>query len=220
MRRTILSAFVVLLTAMAGPAAAAELPGSFTLRKYAGAGPATSRTAKPRVFPARSRLRAVRDYLRGRAGIESWALIDSRGREHGWAPHRTYVSASLVKAMLLVARLRAIAPARPSAADRALLGPMITESDNDRADAVYALVGDAALFDLARRAHMRDFSVAGYWSERALQRARPGPLLPPHRPDGAAALTRVRARAAVLDRPMAALGLLALCARRTASRRS
>ncbi|HZN88182.1 MAG TPA: M15 family metallopeptidase [Thermoleophilaceae bacterium] len=164
MRRTILSAFVVLLTAMAGPAAAAELPGSFTLREYAGAGPATSRTAGPRVFPARSRLRAVRDYLRGRAGIESWALIDSRGREHGWAPHRTYVSASLVKAMLLVARLRAIAPARPSAADRALLGPMITESDNDRADAVYALVGDAALYDLGRRAHMRDFSVAGYWS--------------------------------------------------------
>ena len=164
MRRTILSAFVVLLAVMAAPAAASQLPGSFTLREYAGPEAVKSRTAKPRAFPARARLRAVRDYLRGRAGIESWALIDSRGREHGWAPHRTYVSASLVKAMLLVARLRAIAPARPSAADRALLGPMITESDNDRADSVYTQVGDPALYDLARRARMRDFSVAGYWS--------------------------------------------------------
>ena len=52
---------------------------------------------------------------------------------------------------------------------------MITASDNDRADAVYAQVGDAALYDLARRARMRDFSVAGYWANArfsALDQAR------------------------------------------------
>jgi len=174
MRGAILTAWVVLMAAAAGPAAAMEMPGSFELREVAGT-EATSSAAKPRAFPSRARRGAVRNYLRGRAGIESWALIDSRGREHGWAPHRTYVSASLVKAMLLVARLRAIGPRRPSAGDRALLGPMITASDNDRADAVYAQVGDAALYDLARRARMRDFSVAGYWANArfsALDQAR------------------------------------------------
>jgi hypothetical protein len=40
---------------------------------------------------------------------------------------------------------------------------MITRSDNDLADAVYARVGDERLLRLARRAGMRRFSVAGHW---------------------------------------------------------
>ncbi|HLM08764.1 MAG TPA: M15 family metallopeptidase [Thermoleophilaceae bacterium] len=135
-------------------------------------GPAT---AAPEVFPPRERVRAVRDYLRRRVGVESWALIDTRGRVRGWAPHRSYVSASVVKAMLLVAYLRVIGNRAPDAGERALLGPMITASDNDRADSVYYRVGDAALYRLARRARMRGFSVAGYWGNAhfsALDQAR------------------------------------------------
>jgi D-alanyl-D-alanine dipeptidase len=40
---------------------------------------------------------------------------------------------------------------------------MITMSDNDRANSIYARVGDAGLLDVARRARMRDLTVAGYW---------------------------------------------------------
>ena len=114
-------------------------------------------------FPARRRIRAVRRYLRHRGGINSWSLIDSWGRTHGFAPHRVYVSASLVKAMLLVAYLRGIGNRMPDASERASLGPMIDVSSNDAADIVYYRVGDAALYGVARLAHMRQFSVAGYW---------------------------------------------------------
>ena len=113
-------------------------------------------------FPARRRIRAARSYVRRRA-LSAFALIDTRGRLHGFAPHRRYISASVSKAMLLVAYLRQIAPRRPNAAERATLGPMITMSDNHRADAIYARVGDAGLLRVARRARMRDLTVAGYW---------------------------------------------------------
>lgn len=113
-------------------------------------------------FPPRRRIRAARSYVRRRA-LSSFALIDTRGRLHGFAPHRRYISASVSKAMLLVAYLRQIAPRRPNAAERATLGPMITMSDNHRADAVYARVGDGGLLRVARRARMSDLTVAGYW---------------------------------------------------------
>jgi D-alanyl-D-alanine dipeptidase len=119
--------------------------------------------AQPALFPPRRRLAAVRRYLASRAAINSWALIDSRGRLHGFAPGRRYHSASLVKAMLLVAYLRRVGNRMPTASERALLGPMITVSDNDRATAIYHRVGDAALLGLARRAKMRSFTVAYCW---------------------------------------------------------
>jgi len=87
---------------------------------------------------------------------------------HSFAPHRVYVSASLVKAMLLVAYLRGIGNRAPDAAERAALAPMITASSNDAADTVYHRVGDAALYRLARLAGMRSFSVAGYWANARL----------------------------------------------------
>jgi len=82
---------------------------------------------------------------------------------HTFAPHRVYVSASLVKAMLLVAYLRGIGDRAPDAGERASLGPMISSSSNDAADTVYYRVGDAALYRLAHLVGMRNFSVAGYW---------------------------------------------------------
>ena len=117
----------------------------------------------PAAFPPRARVRVARRFIARRAGIGSFALIDSAGRVYGYAPRRTYVSASVTKAMLLVAYLRSLGGRRPSAEERGLLGPMIRRSDNDRADAVYARVGDAGLLRVARRAQMRHFAVAGYW---------------------------------------------------------
>ena len=113
-------------------------------------------------FPSRARIRAARRYVRGRA-LSSFAVIDSHGRLHGFAPRRRYISASVVKAMLLVAYLRQIGNRLPDAGERATLGPMITLSDNGRASAIHARVGDAGLLALARRAGMRDLTVAGHW---------------------------------------------------------
>jgi zinc D-Ala-D-Ala dipeptidase len=123
-----------------------------------------SRHALPARYPPVGRLRAVQRWLRSRVGTNSWALVDSWGRMHRFAPGRTYVSASLVKAMLLVAYLRGIGNRRPDAGERASLSPMITVSSNDAADTVYYRVGDPALYRLARLAGMRSFSVAGYWA--------------------------------------------------------
>ena len=78
---------------------------------------------------------------------------------------RTVPSASVVKAMLLVAYLRqpgvrgrALRPA-----DRALLGPMIRRSDNAAASRVCNVVGTGGLARLARRAHMRHFHATRPW---------------------------------------------------------
>jgi D-alanyl-D-alanine dipeptidase len=122
-----------------------------------------TRYARPARFPPTDRIRAVQRWLRTRAGTNSWALIDSWGRLHGFAPERVYVTASLVKAMLLVAYLRGVGNRAPDAGERASLGPMITDSSNDAADAIYYRVGDPALYRLARRAGMKHFSSAGYW---------------------------------------------------------
>jgi D-alanyl-D-alanine dipeptidase len=133
-----------------------------TVRPYRGC--RMSVRARPALFPPPARVAAARSFLRGRAGIESWALIDSHGRLHGYAPGREYVSASVVKAMLLVAYLRKIGNRMPTRLERASLGPMITVSDNGRAGAIYSRVGGAALRALAKRAGMRRFTEVGYWS--------------------------------------------------------
>jgi D-alanyl-D-alanine dipeptidase len=133
------------------------------VRVRPGRGCGMTRHALPARFPPSNRVRAVQRYLTKRGGINSWALVDNWGRLRVFAPHRVYVSASLVKAMLLVAYLRGIGNRMPDAGERASLGPMITESSNDAADTVYYRVGDAALYRLAKAAHMARFSVAGYW---------------------------------------------------------
>lgn len=115
-------------------------------------------------FPPAERILAVKRYLSGRSGINSWALIDNWKRLRGFAPRRVYVTASVVKAMLLTAYLRKIGNRMPSEGDRSVLTQMITVSSNDAASTIYYRVGDAALYDLAKRVGMRRFSVAGFWA--------------------------------------------------------
>ena len=164
--------------------------------------------ARAPAFPPRSDVAQARRYLAHRGGSVSFALIDSRGRLYGYAPRRRYVSASVTKAMMLVAYLRAIGDRHPSAAERAELGPMIMRSDNARADTVYRWVGDARLRSLAARAGMRWFSVSGYWgyaqvtAEDQARFFRRIDLLVPRAQPG------LRAPAPLLDRPLAAVGVL------------
>jgi beta-lactamase class A len=112
-----------------------------------------------------ARLSRAAGYARGRLGSVSFALVDERGRIHGSNRGARYSSASLVKAMLLVAYLNhgGVRGRRLRAADRRLLGPMIRVSDNHAADAVYERVGVGGLARLARRAGMRRFEPNTAW---------------------------------------------------------
>jgi beta-lactamase class A len=118
------------------------------------------------VVPTRDRLREAVEYAQQRTGIVSVAVIDSERKLHGWHAERTYVSASVVKSMLLAAELERLRAGglELDGTTRALLEGMITWSDNEAADAIYSRVGDEGLYEVAEAAGMRDFSCAGHWS--------------------------------------------------------
>ena len=92
-------------------------------------------------------------------------MIDERGRIHAHRGTVQYSSASLVKAMLLVAYLnrRDVRRRDLRLGERHLLGPMVRISDNDAASAIYERVGEAGLTRLAHRAGMRRFAANPVW---------------------------------------------------------
>jgi hypothetical protein len=103
-------------------------------------------------------------------GLVSAAVIDSRGRLRAIRGRRLFVSASMVKPMMLVAYLREIhsAGAKLDSEAEVLLEQMITYSDNDSADAIYSRLGDAPIEAAARRAGARTLDVRGYWAQTYL----------------------------------------------------
>lgn len=116
-------------------------------------------------FPWEKRTRSAARFAERRAGAVSFALMDEFGRIHAHNRGARYSSASLVKAMLLVAYLRKgdVRNRRLHSFELALLGPMIRVSDNDAADAVMGRVGTGGLGRLARRAGMRRFVPDEVW---------------------------------------------------------
>jgi Beta-lactamase enzyme family len=123
------------------------------------------RSGAPRLVPTAAALRDASAYAQRRSGSVSYAVVDTDGRLRGHAEDRGFVSASVIKAMLLVAEVRRLERegAPLDSGTRGLLRAMITYSDNDAADAIYARVGDEALFDVAGDIGMSNFTVAGYW---------------------------------------------------------
>ena len=116
---------------------------------------------------ATASLASAREFAQGRAGTVSFAYVDDDGRLHGYQPNLRYRSASLVKAMILVAYLRRVSWGHLplDGAARAQLGPMITRSDNIAANWAYDRVGRGPTLDaLARRAGMSSFAAASYWA--------------------------------------------------------
>jgi Beta-lactamase enzyme family len=124
-----------------------------------------AKPGKPRAFPWEKRVRVANNFLTGRGGSASFAVVDERGRIHGRRSGVQYSSASLVKAMLLVAYLdrRNVRRRNLRPAERRLLGPMIRVSDNDAASTIYELVGMGGLNRLAHRAGMRNFVAYPVW---------------------------------------------------------
>jgi hypothetical protein len=120
------------------------------------------RVKPPKPYPRAAALEAA-----------SVAVVDANGREHGLNLHETFVSASIVKAMLLVAYLRALAAHHGTlgATSQALLYPMIHVSDNKAAEAVWDRVGNSGLEQVADRAHMTDFVLGSDWANEGISAA-------------------------------------------------
>ena len=106
----------------------------------------------------------ARAFAATRQGEVAFA-VRTRDRHWEFRADVQYRSASVVKAMLLVAYLRR-GDVRGRALrddERALLDPMIRQSDNRAANAVHARVGLPALAALGRRAGMRRFLAHPVW---------------------------------------------------------
>ena len=108
------------------------------------------------------RVQAAEDYARDRAGLVSFALIDETGRWHGHRAHAVVPTASLLKAMLLVAYLRmgSVHDRDLTSEERGLLDSMIRWSDNAAVATVLPRVGARRLYRLARVAQMERFRLA------------------------------------------------------------
>jgi beta-lactamase class A len=111
-------------------------------------------------------MRAATAYARGRTGDIAFG-VRTAGHFYGYRPDHQEWSASVVKAMLLVAYLdlpsvrgRALRPA-----ETAVLGPMIRISDNDDAQQIFDTVGQGRLRALARRVGMTHFATNPVWGE-------------------------------------------------------
>ena len=105
-------------------------------------------------------VRAAIAYAATRSGEVSFA-VRTESRVWGWRADRTVPSASVLKAMLLVAylddarvRYRAL-----GGADHRLIDPMIQRSDNVAATRVLEFVGPAGVYSVARHAGMLHFSL-------------------------------------------------------------
>ncbi len=111
--------------------------------------------------PTAAALKRATAWAAGRAGRVTFAVVDSRGRLHGWRTGWQCTSASVVKSMLLVQYLRTHATVTPRMRD--LLARMIQRSDNAATAVIYDLVGRRGLVRLARLARMTGFEPHGGW---------------------------------------------------------
>ena len=146
-------------------------PGSYTWSVSATAGAVTRTSASsasltvlaplPPAFPGAPAVAAALRWARARTCRVGVAIMDSRGRLQGYHDQIQFQSASLSKAMLLVAYLRR--HPQPGEDARETLTAMIEESDDAAADTIFAQVGNAGLLQVAKLAGMRHFATGYSW---------------------------------------------------------
>ncbi len=125
-------------------------------------------------YPSPSAVARAGSYLGHRIGRTAFAVVDSEGRLSGLNIHRTFVSASVVKAMLLVAYLRRLDSRGQHTVDptsNSFLYPMINVSDNNAATHTWSIVGNSELYAMAHRAGMTDYSVSTDWASSQISAA-------------------------------------------------
>ena len=155
-----MAALVVVGVVLLGPAGQAGATTTETQCLVPGTGKPLDELWRPRVSAAIS-------YAHTRTGDIAFAVRTSDGHFYGYRPAHDEWSASVVKAMLMVAYLNepSVRGRDLTAHERSLLGPMITESDNDDAQIVFDTVGQGALRALAGRVGMRHFATSPIWGE-------------------------------------------------------
>jgi hypothetical protein len=129
-----------------------------------------SRAATP-VLATAAGIAAARAYAKGRQGVVAFAVLDQDGRLRGLNRTVRFPSASVVKAMLMVAVLRRTGSGHLDAGTAATLKAMITVSDNDAASAIYDRVGASGLEAVARSAGAKRFEDVGHWANTQLTAA-------------------------------------------------
>jgi hypothetical protein len=137
-------------------------------RGYHGAG------SLPVGYPGPAAIARAAAYLRRRIGRTGFAVVDSEGRLSGVNLHSTWVSASVVKAMLLVAYLRRLDARGQHYVDaysNSFLYPMINVSDNTAATKTWSIVGNSGLYAVARAAGMTDYAVYTDWASSQISPA-------------------------------------------------
>jgi hypothetical protein len=128
----------------------------------------------PEGFPSSHAVSRAESYFGGRAGRRAFAVLDTEGRMSGVNVHWRFVSASVVKAMLLVAYLRRLHANGQHSVDsysNSFLYPMINVSDNSAATQCWSIVGDSGLYSVAHAAGMTDFSIVGIWANAQISAA-------------------------------------------------
>ena len=165
------------------PAARAPIPDAPKFVDVNGSAPTARDQAKPLFDPATraaqaehehpwaKRVAAARDYADARSGRVAFAVIDLDGRMRGWHVDEQHRSASVVKAMFMVAYLNRIGGRALGSGDRRLLKPMIVRSDNGTASRVRSIVGAGAVHSVARRAGMTRFVLKGRWGDTLITAA-------------------------------------------------
>ncbi len=108
---------------------------------------------------------AATTYAESRSGQESFAITEQGGKLRGRLVHRHMTSASVIKAMLLVAYLRqpSVRGRALTSSERGLLEPMIRVSANDPASTIFNRLGTAGVSAFAKQAGMRSFRVSTHW---------------------------------------------------------
>jgi hypothetical protein len=118
------------------------------------------------------RIKRAQRFARRRAGVVAFTVLgEGDDRPRGLRRTVRFRSASVVKAMLMVAVMRRAGRRRIDAVTRAQLHRMITVSDNDAASAIYAHVGGHGLRRVAHAAGMRKFIDVGHWAEALITSA-------------------------------------------------
>jgi beta-lactamase class A len=152
-RRALLGAVVILAAALLLPGTAATKPGHH----------------KWPCVPHQN-IKAAKHWAKDRAGHVGFAIYDDCRRTVGWHEGETFASASVVKAMMLVAYLRkGNVPHRGlHRSEKRVLRPMIEKSDNDAANKIYVAVGAEGLNELAHDAHLKHFHTQPLWGATTL----------------------------------------------------
>jgi hypothetical protein len=140
-----------------------------TTKVYGAFSTAVSTLSATSPLPTTAEVDSATRWVKQREGVIAFAVATSDGRVRGYNVNERFVTASVVKAMLLVAYLRS----HPTLSSWAIstLTSMIHISDNSAATAIYRVVGDSGLRSVAKAAGMQNFSVSESWGYAELTAA-------------------------------------------------